>query len=130
MGEGFERIAFGSERGTSFRCAARRLVVEVAARSHQRGATSDAELSTGENTDDFDSRQHQRIALAIGDARAVIMIETDAGTVVETADHGNRSAFNGTPLTTSMRIMYRRCLREFYERPTQTKRKRLQEIKQ
>ncbi len=69
-------------------------------------------------------------ALPMGDVSADIMIETDAGTVVETADHGNRSAFNGTPFTTSMRIMYRRCLREFYERPTQTKRKRLQEIKQ
>ena len=40
------------------------------------------------------------IALALGDVRAVIMIETDAGTVVETADHGNRFAFNGTPLST------------------------------
>ncbi len=39
-------------------------------------------------------------ALAIGDVRADIMIKTDAGTVVETTNHGDRSAFNGTPLST------------------------------
>ncbi len=98
MGEEFERIEFGFERGTSFRCTARRGRVRGAVAL--RGATSDAELSTGENTDDFASRRHQRDRACDKRRRAVIMIETDFGAVVETVDHGNRSVFNGTSLST------------------------------
>ncbi len=39
-------------------------------------------------------------ALPMGDVSADIMIKTDAGTVVETTNHGDRSALNGTPLST------------------------------